>query len=158
VEVIQLVTNAAVALTIAFVGWHLSSNYRIQARTRLLELRVDAYRQLFAVTEAASPTRLGRGEALQPEEGKKLGRAIYSWYYENGNGLLMPNSTRVQLQTLQQELQGEPVRRESPDPLLQKISHLRSLLRRDVGVFAADEFGGGWPDRPRWFRRSTRSE
>jgi len=37
---------------------HFSYNYRIQTRLKVLELRIDAYRKLFAVTEIASPTRL----------------------------------------------------------------------------------------------------
>lgn len=100
---------------------------------------MEAYRKLFALTEPTSPTRLDRGDSLSPEEAKALGKAIYDWYYENGNGLLMPNRTRLKLQALQQKLQGEPLRRFPDDPLLQQAAHFRHALRRDVGVFASDE-------------------
>jgi hypothetical protein len=125
----QLVVNALIAITLGAIGLYLASNYRIQTRIRLLELRVHAYRTLFALTEVAIPTRLGRGEAWSPDEERRLGRAIYDWYYENGNGLLMPNSTRAHLQSLQQKLQGEPLRRQSDD-------------RSSLGYRSFDHFSG----------------
>ena len=148
----QLIVSSAIALIIAGAGWYAASSYRMQTRIKLLELRVEAYRRLFEITEVASPTRLDRSEQLSREEAAKLGRSLYNWYYENGNGLLMPNSTRIHLQNLQQKLQGEPLRRQSSDPVLAEVSNLRSLLRRDVGVFAKGEAGGAWPEtiRYRW--------
>ena len=148
----QLIVSSTIALVIAGTGWYIASSYRMQTRIRLLEPRVEVYRKLFEITEVTSATRLGRGEQLTREEATRLGRAIYDWYYQNGNGLLMPNSTRTHLQDLQQKLQGEPLRRQSNDPLLAEVSHLRSLLRRDIGVFAKSESGGAWPDtiKHRW--------
>lgn len=131
--------NAVVALTVAGVGLYIANSFRLQARVRLIELRVEAYRKLFALTEPSSPTRLGRGASLSPEEAKILGKQIYDWYYENGNGLLMPNRTRLVLQELQQKLQGEPLKRLPDDPLLAQCADLRHALRRDLGVFATDE-------------------
>jgi hypothetical protein len=94
----QLIVNAVVALTIAFVGLYVANSFRIQARIKLIELRIEAYRKLFEITEPASPTRLGRPDSLSPEEAKDLGRRIYDWYYTDGNGLLMPDRTRLKLQ------------------------------------------------------------
>ena len=138
----QLLVNAAVALIVAGIGLYIANSYRLQARIRLIELRVEAYRKLFELTEPSSPTRLGRPESLSPDEARELGKKIYDWYYDNGNGLLMPNSTRLMLQEVQQKLQGQPLRRLPEDPLLAQIAHLRHALRRDVGVFATDEHVG----------------
>lgn len=135
----QLITNAVVTLVIGGVGVYIANSFRLQTRIKLLEVRVEAYRKLFALTEITSPTRLGRGESLSPEEAKVLGKAIYDWYYENGNGLLMPDRTRLRLQSLQQKLQGAPQRRLPDDPLLREVAHFRHALRRDIGVFASDE-------------------
>jgi len=153
-ELAQLIVNTFVALVIAAVGWYLANNYRLQTRIKLLELRVGAYRKLFELTEITSPTRMGRGESLSEEEAKHLGQAIYDWYYRDGNGLLMPNSTRQRLQDLQQKLQGEPIRSQSSDPLLREVSEFRAALRRDVGVFASDELGRGLAvdERRPWWR------
>lgn len=137
--VAQLIVNAVVALIVAGAGLYIANSFRLQTRIKLLEVRVEAYRKLFSLTEITSPTRLGRDESLSPEEAKTLGKAIYDWYYENGNGLLMPNRTRLILQSLQQKLQGEPQRRLPDDPLLREVAHFRHALRRDVGVFASDE-------------------
>lgn len=148
----QLITNTVVALIIGSVGVYIGNSFRLQAQIRLLELRVEAYRQLFALMEIASPTRLGRGESLSPQDAKALGRAIYNWYYENGNGLLMPDRTRLKLQSLQQKLQGEPQQRLPEDPILREAAHFRHALRKDIGVFASDE-----PISPRGLRRRTAS-
>lgn len=157
VALAQLFVNAFVLLVIAGVGWYFANNYRLQTRMKLLELRVEAYRSLFELTEISSPTRRGRGECLSKAEAAELGSAIYGWYYMNGNGLLIPNSTRKLLQNLQQKLQGEPMRSTSPDPLLQEVSYLRSALRRDVGVFVSEEYGGAVPARARrWLQRPAR--
>ena len=91
----QLILNAVVTLIIAGLGLYIANSFRLQARVKLLEVRVEAYRKLFALTEITSPTRLGRSESLSTEEAKALGKAIYDWYYENGNGLLTPNRTRL---------------------------------------------------------------
>lgn len=152
-EIAQLVVSSAITLVIAAVGIYIGNNYRMQTRIKLLELRVHAYRSLFELTEVASPTRLGRAESLTEEERRTLGRAIYDWFYRDGNGLLMPNSTRVHLQALQQKLQGEPLRRQSDDPLLLEVSHFRALLRQDIGVFGSEEHGRDWTMQNGFARR-----
>src|ERR1700681_2964542 len=100
----ELALQIVVTILLGGLGTYFSYNYRIQTRLKVLELRVEAYRRLFAVTETASPTRLGRGPQLTEEAARKLGGEIYRWYYEDGNGLLMPNRTRRHLQWLQRTL------------------------------------------------------
>lgn len=152
VRVLEILLGVLVPIAIAGVGWYVVSSFRLQARLRILELRVEAYRKLFEVTEIASPTRLGRGELLSEEDQKALGRALYDWYYDNGNGLLMPNRTRHHLFVLQRSLQREPIETANVDPHIEATSQLRSMLRQDIGVFADEEFGSaaGW-------RRTRRS-
>lgn len=137
----ELVLQILATLIIGGIGAYFSYNYRVQTRLKVLELRIEAYRKLFAATEIASPTRLGRGTQLSEEEAKKLGNDIYSWYYENGHGLLMPNRTRQHLQWLQRTLQGEPVDDIAPDPIIGEVSKLRTMLRQDVGIFGKRESG-----------------
>lgn len=97
----ELALQILATLIVGGIGAYFSYNYRVQTRLKVLELRIDAYRKLFAATEVASPTRLGRSPTLSDQDAKKLGNDIYSWYYENGHGLLMPNRTRRHLQWLQ---------------------------------------------------------
>ena len=137
----ELMLQILATLIVGAIGAYFSYNYRVQTRLKMLELRIDAYRKLFAATEIASPTRLGRSTQLSEEEARKLGSDIYAWYYDNGNGLLMPNRTRRHLQWLQRTLQGEPVDDVAPDPLLGEISRLRAMLRQDVGIFGKRESG-----------------
>ena len=137
----ELFLNFTSTILLASIGAYFSYNYRIQTRLKVLELRVDAYRKLFAATESASPTRLGRGDHLSEEDSRRLGESIYRWYYDNGNGLLMPNRTRKHLQWLQRTLQKEPNLETSPDPMIGEISKLRTMLRQDVGIFSGRETG-----------------
>jgi len=146
-ETTELILQILATLFVGGVGAYFSYNYRVQTRLKVLELRIDAYRKLFAATEIASPTRLGRGAQLSEEEAKKLGHEIYTWYYENGHGLLMPNRTRQHLQWLQRTLQGEPVDNAAQDPLIGEVSKLRTMLRQDVGIFGKRESGWHRVDR-----------
>jgi hypothetical protein len=143
----ELALQVLATLVVGGIGAYFSYNYRVQTRLKVLELRIEAYRKLFSITEIASPTRLGRSAQLSEQEAKKLGNDIYSWYYENGHGLLMPNQTRKHLQWLQRTLQGEPVEDAVPDPLIQEISKLRTMLRQDVGIFSRRE--SGWHRTPK---------
>ena len=138
----ELVLQILATLVVGGIGAYFSYNYRVQTRIIVLELRIDAYRKLFAATEVASPTRLGRGTGLSEQEAKKLGHDIYSWYFENGHGLLMPNRTRRHLHWLQRTLQGEPIDDVNPDPMLLEVSKLRTMLRQDVGIFS--KYESGW--------------
>jgi hypothetical protein len=153
VNIVNVFMGLLVPIAIAGVGWYVASSFRLQARLRILELRVEAYRKLFEATEIASPTRLGRGESLSEKDQKELGRALYDWYCHNGNGLLMPNRTRQRLFVLQRSLQREPIETANVDPHIEATSQLRSMLRQDIGVFAEGEFGSAVGRRRR--RRSS---
>jgi len=63
----------------------------------------------------------------------------------------MPNRTRRHLQWLQRTLQGEPVEDVEPDPLLREVSKLRTMLRRDVGIFGKHK--SGWHRAERFLCR-----
>lgn len=152
----QLIVSSAIALVVTGAGLYIANSLRLQTRIKLLEVRVEAYRKLFELTEITSPTRLGRSESLSEQESKELGKAIYAWYYKNGNGLLMPNRTRLMLQALQQKLQGEPLQRLPSDPILREVAQFRHALRRDVGVFASDVAAGStWTAGRRRLRRKS---
>jgi hypothetical protein len=149
-----VIVEGFTSIAIFAFGSYFAYNYRLQTKLKLLESRIEAYRSLWALTEPASPTRGDRGESLPPDAAKAMGRAIYDWYYKDGNGLFMPDRTRQHLQKIHQTLQyGEP-QPPSGDPQIVALSQLRSMLRQDVGVFAKKEFGSIKPSRGK-LRRIT---
>jgi hypothetical protein len=140
-QAVELVLQSAATILLGGIGVYFSYNYRIQTRLKVLELRIEAYRKLFAITEPASPGRRGRGLGLSAEEARKLGDEIHKWYYDNGNGILMPNRTRQHLHWLLGALQGDPPVDSTSDALINEVSKLRTMLRQDVGVFSRHESG-----------------
>ena len=140
-QTVELALQGAATILLGGIGVYFSYNYRIQTRLKVLELRVEAYRKLFAITEIASPGRRGRGPGISEEEAWKLGDEIHKWYYDNGNGILMPNRTRQHLHWLIGALQREPIVDSTRDALINEVSKLRTMLRQDIGVFSRRESG-----------------
>ena len=140
-QTVELALQGAATILLGGIGVYFSYNYRIQTRLKVLELRVEAYRKLFAITEIASPGRRGRGPGLSKEETWKLGGEIHKWYYDNGNGILMPNRTRQHLHWLIGALQGESPVDSTSDAPINELSKLRTMLRQDIGVFSRNESG-----------------
>lgn len=138
-QTVELALQGAATILLGGIGVYFSYNYRIQTRLKVLELRVEAYRRLFAITEIASPGR--RGPGLSEEEIWKLGDEMHKWYYDNGNGILMPNRTRQHLHWLHETLRGEPTVDSTSDAVINEVSKLRTMLRQDVGVFSRNESG-----------------
>jgi hypothetical protein len=84
-------------LIVGLVGLYLVHSHRRQTRVRLAEARRSAYSQLWEATGLAAPTRLdGHGTAglLTPDERRRLYQRLTSWYYREGNGMLLESTTR----------------------------------------------------------------
>jgi hypothetical protein len=95
VQAAQLVITTLVAL----IGLYLAHSYRRQQRLRIAERRLDAYGQLWELTEVARPTRVkdvsvDREGPLTREEARELYHELTHWYFRSGNGLLLPDATK----------------------------------------------------------------
>jgi hypothetical protein len=86
---------ATVALTV--VGAWLTHNYSRRMRFELAEARRTAYAGLWEITGRAAPTRLdtaGLEGALTKAQRQSLYQALTDWYYNEGAGMLLENTTR----------------------------------------------------------------
>ncbi len=93
VDIIDLILK----LIIALVGFYLAHSLSRQIRLRISEKRLSAYASLWSITGRASPARLHKGGAgpLNKDERITLQEELAVWYYSNGNGLLLADSTRT---------------------------------------------------------------
>ncbi len=84
-------------IVIALVGFYLAHSLSRQISLRVSEKRLSAYASLWSITGRASPARLHKGGAgpLKKEERFTLQEELSAWYYANGNGLLLADSTRT---------------------------------------------------------------
>ena len=92
--------NVIGTLLLAIVGLYLTHNFRRQIKQKTADSRMDAYAALWAITELARPTRLKgwKAETLQGpltrEEREELYTLLTHWYYHEGQGLYLGDTTR----------------------------------------------------------------
>ena len=89
--------NIIVTVILGGIGFYFVHNYSRQMRTQLAEARRTAYAELWEITGLAAPTRLADGGwrgTLSRQERERLYRDLTTWYYRNGNGMLLDKTTR----------------------------------------------------------------
>src|SRR5215203_2532428 len=92
-DIAQFVITSAVAV----IGLVLAHGFRRQQRLRIAERRVEGYRKLWGHMFVARPTRVEPPEDLSPltpEEAAGLHGEMTKWYFQGGNGMLLPHDTR----------------------------------------------------------------
>jgi hypothetical protein len=100
ISIFDVIGDFAIALataSLAAVGAWLTHGYRRRMRFELAEARRTAYAALWEITGLAAPTRLataGLEGALSRDERRSLYRALTDWYYKDGGGMLLENTTR----------------------------------------------------------------
>lgn len=100
ISALEVIGNFAIALGtlgLAVVGAWAAHSYRRRMRFELAEARRAAYAALWEITGLAAPTRLDTGGIdgyLTRAERQTLYQAMTNWYYEDGNGMLLEDTTR----------------------------------------------------------------
>lgn len=90
--------DIAVTFALGLVGLYLAHSYRRQLKVQMADARRSAYSELWEMTGLAAPTRLddvGPKGALTMQERRILYQRLTSWYYRNGNGMLLETTTRT---------------------------------------------------------------
>jgi hypothetical protein len=93
--VILPAANGCFTAVLAFIGAYLAYIYRRQLRLRVDEQRLNAYRTLWSKMSFATSVGLSEWmhKPLTQEEREKLLQDFTAWYYANGNGMFMGDST-----------------------------------------------------------------
>jgi hypothetical protein len=115
---------AAATLVLAVVTGLFAHSYRRKMAIELAESRRIAYSRLYELTGLAAHTRLdleGTEGALSPEDRESLYGELTTWYYRDGNGMLLNTETRNVYLKAKRNLLCDP-RRVKPDGLLDLIS------------------------------------
>lgn len=107
---------------------------RRQRQAQTLEPQLKAYRTLWALTRAASPSS---ERQLSLEERRVLADKLLDWYYEEGQGIFLSNAARRQFTYTRIRLLKDTVPQVE---IVIDISRLRSHLKNDIGVYGRDDF------------------
>ena len=100
IAVLDVIGDFAIALAtvgLTAVGAWLTHSYRRRMRFELAEARRTAYSALWEITGLAASTRLdmaGLDGALTRAERLSLYQSMTDWYYQEGHGMLLENTTR----------------------------------------------------------------
>jgi hypothetical protein len=88
---------AAATLVLAAITGVFANSYRRRMAIELAEPRRIAYSRLYELTGIGAPSRLdleGRHGALDQQERRLLYGELTTWYYRDGNGMLLAAKTR----------------------------------------------------------------
>ena len=155
---IDLVNLADVVFTVllGIVGLYLVHSLRRQQALRVAEKRLAAYQALWGRMALASPVRLTvwNAKPLSVEERQQLFHSFTDWYYENGNGMFMGDSTRAiylkakdnllrdvdyyEPRSIRQKLLALPPAEQDRARgylSIRQLSLLRNRMKADLGVF-----------------------
>ncbi|MFF0415352.1 hypothetical protein ACFYUY_33575 [Kitasatospora sp. NPDC004745] len=138
-------------MAVAAAGLWLAHNYRRQLKGKLTERMLAAYLELWELTAVSD---LNREPPMTDEESRQLAEEMMTWYYANGNGMLMSPKTRALFFTVRgnlvapvQNLQPASVRTapaevEGPTAGLRitcirarQLSVLRTRLKTDMAMY-----------------------
>lgn len=124
----------AATVALGIVGLYFAHSYRRQLRLNLANDRIEAYGRLWALTEKASPSRLGTDDPPLKDlkDRKTLLSEITAWYYEGGNGMLLANDSRNIFLKAKTNLKAEVPQDLDPKELV-------GYVRRFPGFSVADD-------------------
>ena len=155
-------SGAIIAAVLGTVGVMIANNLRHQITLRITERRLQAYATLWQKMKVASPMRLCGPDPkpLTSQERKKLYNNFTSWYYENGNGMLLGEETRnlylcakknldcpfdkIEPKSLQTEKRKTDEGRGRLS--VRQLSLLRTRMKADLEIYGSYFFGKLEPD------------
>lgn len=143
------------AAGVTAVGIYLGNSYSRQVNLHLADTRMAAYARLWALTEMARPTRIEfEDNPLTAAERQSLFDDMTSWYYSDGNGMLLSGVTKsvylaakanltcpdgkLQPVGVRREVEGRPS--EEVEDLrgrlsIRQISLLRTQMKSDLAIY-----------------------
>jgi len=141
------IAQLAITTAVAFIGFYLVHSFGRQQRLRIAEQRVDAYRKLWAQMLVARPTRLDTSENKSPlrrAEAAALYGEMTNWYFEAGNGMMLPDDTKEMYLEAKRRLGeyavGIDEAVDAGEGRMRELSLLRSQMKSDLAIYGVFYF------------------
>jgi hypothetical protein len=94
-EAIFNAINSAFTLGLALIGFYLARNFREQLELKVVDRRLESYSRLWEILEVSGPWRIESGLGpMSLTDRRKLYDKMTSWYFGQGNGMLLRLETR----------------------------------------------------------------
>ena len=143
-DVAQFLITSAIAV----IGLYLAHSFNRQQRIKIAEQRVEGYRKLWGQMFVARPTRVEPPEnlgPLTPEEAASLHAEMTKWYFEGGNGMLLPHDTREMYLAVKRRLARYASASQSDSDeagrrAMRDLSVLRSQMKSDLQIYGVFYF------------------
>jgi hypothetical protein len=148
---------------IAVAGLYLAHSLRRQQTLKIAEERTNAYRKLWELMELARPTRLEAAERdgdlesdgedgllgtgpLTRIEASSLYRSMTHWYFQEGNGMLLPDLTKELYLEAKRRLGayavgGEQDWKREGERRIDELSLLRTQMKSDLAIYGVPYLG-----------------
>jgi hypothetical protein len=143
------VAELAITSVVAVIGLYLAHSFSRQQRLKIAEQRVEAYRKLWTHMLVARPTRLEPPEQKGPltaGEAAGLYGEMTTWYFDGGNGMLLPHDTREMYLEAKRRLGryagegGAGGTDEAGRRRMRELSLLRSQMKNDLDIYGVFYF------------------
>jgi mannose-6-phosphate isomerase-like protein (cupin superfamily) len=157
------VAELAITSLIAVIGLYLAHSFTRQQRLKIAEQRVGAYRKLWGQMLVARPSRTEppeNKEPLTPAEAGDLYGKMTHWYFEGGNGMLLPHDTREMYLEAKGRLGRYAMERREPGSgkagrqVTRHLSLLRSQMKNDLDIYGVFYFDALDPEDREFIRAS----
>jgi hypothetical protein len=144
---ISIISIVVALISLAGVITKALMDRRTQARlaqeAELLKPRLQAYRDLWALTEEVNPALFDRASqetrVLDEHTRVKLRDKLRHWYFEEGRGILLSREAReILVEAKDSCLNPSKLDDVSDREISQQLSKLRNQLRIDVGVYGPE--------------------
>lgn len=124
--------TVAVTLVLGIAGFIAARSINKERELRIAERRLAAYERLWALMRPASPN----DEPLDEAGRRRLEKKLADWYYSNGDGMLLADSSRSMYLKAKDNL-VLPVERIIPEQSRHRLRPLTDAeLERERGVLA----------------------
>lgn len=163
------IIDIVVKVILGLIGFYFTNNYRRQVKQKAADSRLESYAKLWTLMEPARPVQETDETYYKPEKErafpynkrKLMHEQFTKWYYENGNGMFLGDSTRqMYLQAkhnlvcpddkikpkilYDRNLEGKTAyeRKKCRSHLsIRQLSLLRARMRADIEVYGGLYFG-----------------
>jgi hypothetical protein len=138
------IAQFVITTVVAVIGLYLAQSLTRQQRLKIAEQRVRAYRKLWSLMFVARPSRVeppDNEEPITPQDAAELRKEITKWYFEDGQGMLLPRDTREMYLQVKERLGRYALEDEDGEwkeaglRVMHELSIFRSQMKSDLDIY-----------------------